>query len=45
MNEIELLDIADDLLVINKTTIERLFQEENTDVLVLYLFYYKTAKW
>ena len=45
MDEIELLDIADDLLVINKTTIERLFQEENTDVLVLYLFYYKTAKW
>ena len=45
MEEIELLDIADDLLIINKTTIERLFQEENTDVIVLYMFYYKTAKW
>lgn len=45
MDEIELLDIADDLLVINKATVERLFQEPNIDVLVLYLFYYKTAKW
>lgn len=45
MEEIELLDVADDLLVVNKATIERLFQEENTDVLVLYIFYYKTAKW
>ena len=45
MEEIELLDIADDLLVINKATIERLFQEDNTDVLALYMFYYKTAKW
>lgn len=45
MEEIELLDIADDLLVINKTTIDRLFQEEDTNVLVLYMFYYKTAKW
>lgn len=43
--EIKLLDIADELLIINKATIERLFQEENTDVLVLYMFYYKTAKW
>ena len=45
MEDIELLDIADDLLVINKTTIDRLFQEEDTNVLVLYMFYYKTAKW
>lgn len=45
MEEIELLDIADDLLVINKTTIERLFQLKNHNALVLYLFYYKTAKW
>lgn len=45
MEDIELLDVADDLLVVNKATIERLFQEENTDVLVLYIFYYKTAKW
>ena len=45
MDEFKLLDIADDLLIINKATIERLFQEDNTDVLVLYMFYYKTAKW
>ena len=45
MEEIELLDIADDLLVINKTTIERLFQLKDHNALVLYLFYYKTAKW
>lgn len=45
MEEIELLDIADDLLVINKATIERLFQLKDHNALVLYLFYYKTAKW
>lgn len=45
MEEIELLDIADDLLIINKITIEKLFKEENQNALVLYLFYYKTAKW
>ncbi len=45
MEEIELLDIADNLLVINKSTIERLFQEKDMNPLVLYLFYYKTAKW
>ena len=45
MEEIKLLDIADDLLVINKNTIEKLFKEKNQNPLVLYLFYYKTAKW
>lgn len=45
MEEIELLDIADNLLIINKFTIERLFQEDNQNPLILYLFYYKTAKW
>lgn len=44
-NELKLNDISDELLIVNKTTIERLFQEENKDGLVLYLFYYKTAKW
>lgn len=43
--KLELNDISDELLIINKTTIERLFQEENKDTLVLYMFYYKTAKW
>lgn len=45
MEEIELLDIADDLLIINKATVERLFQEKDMNPLVLYIFYYKTAKW
>lgn len=45
MQEIELKDIADDLLIVNKTTIERLFNEETQNPLILYLFYYKTAKW
>lgn len=45
MEEIELLDVADDLLIINKTTIDRLFLEEKQHALILYLFYYKTAKW
>lgn len=45
MEEIKLLDIADDLLIINKITIDRLFNENNQNALVLYLFYYKTAKW
>lgn len=45
MGEIELVDIADNLLILNQTTVEKLFQEKNQNVLVLYLFYYKTAKW
>ena len=45
MEEIELKDISDDLLIINKTTIERLFTLENDNALKLYMFYYKTAKW
>lgn len=44
-DKLELNDISDELLIINKATIERLFQEENKDTLVLYMFYYKTAKW
>lgn len=45
MDGLELLDISDELLIINQATIERLFTEENLNVLTLYLFYYKTAKW
>lgn len=44
-DKLELNDISNDLLIINKTTIERLFQEENKDIVILYMFYYKTAKW
>lgn len=46
MENLQLLDIADDLLVLNKNTIENLFKLENSaDCIALYLFYYKTAKW
>lgn len=44
-NEVKLNDIADDLLIINKSTIENLFSLHDDNALVLYLFYYKTAKW
>lgn len=45
-NEIRLNDIADDLLILNKITIDRLFQLDNcVDCIALYVFYYKTAKW
>ena len=46
MNDIKLNDIADDLLILNKITIDRLFQLDNcADCIALYVFYYKTAKW
>lgn len=46
MSDIELNDIADDLLILNKITVDRLFQLENcADCIALYVFYYKTAKW
>ena len=41
-----MIDIADDLLILNKITVDRLFQLENcADCIALYVFYYKTAKW
>ena len=44
--QINLLDIADDLLIVNRTTIERIFESTKAvDCLALYMFYYKTAKW
>nr|DAJ37782.1 MAG TPA: hypothetical protein [Caudoviricetes sp.] len=46
LNDIELNGIADDLLNLNKITVDRLFQLENcADCIALYVFYYKTAKW
>lgn len=47
MNDnIKLNDIADDLVIFNKITIDKLFQLENcADCIALYVFYYKTAKW
>lgn len=39
-------DIADDLLILNQYTVDRLFSLDNpTDCLALYIFYYKTSKW
>lgn len=46
MEEYSLNDIADNLLIINKQTIDILFSLENgADCVALYVFYYKTAKW
>lgn len=45
-NEISLRDISDDLFILNKMTIEKIFELENFEAcLALYSFYYKTAKW
>ncbi|MBP3920793.1 MAG: hypothetical protein J6D28_04435 [Bacilli bacterium] len=45
-DEIRLNDIADELLILNKTTIDTLFRLDNcSDCIALYVFYYKTAKW
>lgn len=46
MEEIKINDIANDLLIINKKTIEKLFELENcVDCVSLYIFLYKTSKW
>lgn len=45
-DEIKLNDIADNLIIFNKITIDKIFQLENcADCIALYIFYYKTAKW
>ena len=45
-NEIKVNDIADNLLILNKTTIDALFKLNScSDCIALYIFYYKTAKW
>lgn len=45
-DQIKLNDIADDLLILNKQTIDTLFRLDNcADCVALYMFYYKTAKW
>ena len=39
-------DIADELLILNKITVERLYSLKNcADCIALYIFYYKIAKW
>ncbi len=45
-DQIQLNDIADGLLIINKITIDKLYSLENcADCVALYIFYYKVAKW
>ena len=45
-DQIQLNDIADNLLIINKITIDKLYSLENcADCVALYIFYYKVAKW
>ena len=44
--DIDLNDIADELLIVDKRTIEHLFELENcADCVALYMFFYKTSKW
>lgn len=45
-NYVKVNDIANDLVIINKTTLDRLCQLENAgDCIALYVFLYKTGKW
>lgn len=45
-SELNLNDIADDLLILNRQTIESLFRLENAgDCIALYVMLYRTAKW
>lgn len=46
MKDIDLNDIADTLLIVDKRTIDHLFSLDNpADCVALYMFFYKTAKW
>ena len=45
-NFLNVEDIAETLLIINRQTVDRLFYMQNcADCIALYMFYYKTAKW
>lgn len=45
-NDIDLNDIADQLLIVDKRTIDHLFSlDDPADCVALYMFFYKTAKW
>ncbi|MCM8831067.1 MAG: hypothetical protein NC918_02610 [Candidatus Omnitrophica bacterium] len=47
MNKYKTGDIANELIVVNKTTIDRILScgENQGELLALYMFYYYTAKW
>lgn len=45
-NDVDLNDIADELLIVDKRTIDHLFSlDDPADCVALYMFFYKTAKW
>lgn len=46
MEELQLIDIADDLVILNKNTIETLIRlDKADDCIALYILYYRLAKW
>lgn len=46
MDIVQVNDISQELFILNKHTVDKLFQMPNcADCVVLYMFYYKTAKW
>lgn len=45
MEDLKLNDISNTLLIINEVTINKLFSLKNDNAILLYFFYYKTAKW
>lgn len=45
MNDLQMIDITEDLIILNKVTIESLFKLDNcAESIALYLLYYKLAK-
>lgn len=46
MNELQLIDIADDLVILNRNTLETLIHLDDADnCIALYVVYYRLAKW
>lgn len=46
MEDLQLIDIADDLVILNRNTIETLFHlDKASDCIALYVLYYRLAKW
>lgn len=46
MEELQLIDIADNLIILNKNTVETLIHLDNADnCIALYVLYYRLAKW
>lgn len=46
MNDLQLIDIADNLIILNRITIEKLYHLDKAgDCVALYVLYYRLAKW